>query len=123
MATTWGQSSGGSTTWGISAGDASTFTAALNPSGAAVTDYFVQDNQKITFGNDNDFKLYYDSTDDRLEFEHITGGTVFSLSSTVFALDSLNVDFIKLNELSSLPTPEAGKMVFHNDEYYVGFSS
>ena len=58
MATTWGQSSGGSTTWGISSGDASTFTAALNPSGAAVTDYVVQDNQKITFGNDNDVKLY-----------------------------------------------------------------
>ena len=74
------------------------------------------DNANLSFGDETDFSFVYNSTTDRLEFNNVNGTTLAYLNTSGLFLDQVN-----LTELSSLPTPVEGSLVYHDNEYYLGF--
>jgi hypothetical protein len=104
------------TTWTLEGGGLTSWTPGTTSS--ASQNFNLSDDQLLTFGSGNDYSISYDSTQDRLEFNNISGTTLLALSTTGLLLD--RVDLV---ELSSLPTATEGSLVYYNNEYYLGFPS
>ena len=108
------------TTWNSETNVASGWTTAVGTtiqSNTAISNY--GDDSELQFGADNDFGIRYNSTSDRLEFTAIDDSVIASLSTTGLYLDQVN-----FSELSSLPgTAVEGRMIYHNNEYYLGVGS
>ena len=108
------------TTWTTEGTTASGWTTA---SGTVIQTNTVNQNYNdstpLFFGTDNDFSLGFDATDSRLEFNDVNGTRIASLTTTGLYLDQIN-----FNELSSLPgTATEGRMIYVNNEYYLGVGS
>ena len=126
MSTTWNTEGTTGGTWNIeSGGVASAGSVASSISSSGGMDFTnlagvgLLDDALLTFGIDNDFAVAYDSTQDRLEFNNVSGTTLIALTSSGLMLDT-----VYFNELSSLPSSEntsEGQMVYYNDNYYLGF--
>jgi len=113
--TTWSTEGGGATSWTTESGALSQLVPA-GTTGSASQNFTLNDNQLLYFGNGYDYSISYDSTQDRLEFNDVSGITLLSLSTSGILLDKIN-----LNELTSLPTATEGSLVYYNNEYYLGF--
>ena len=112
MATTWTTEGTVASGWETQAG------VSLSAVTTSATNHYL-DNIPITFGTDSDFTLLFDTTDSHLEFNNSSGTRIASLSSTGLYLDQVN--FL---ELSSLPgSATEGRMVYYNNEYYLGVGS
>ena len=100
-------------------GSALTTTSTVASAGTALSSLdgvSVLDNANLSFGDETDFSFVYNSTTDRLEFNNVNGTTIAYLNTSGLFLDQVN-----LTELSSLPTPVEGSLVYHDNEYYLGF--
>tara|TARA_Y100001951_G_C11114069_1_gene169110 strand:+ start:65 stop:445 length:381 start_codon:yes stop_codon:yes gene_type:complete len=124
------------TSWTTTGNDAQTWTTAIGPSSnlggadslSSVThNTFLQDNQKVYFGNDLDFSMSFNSTTSRLEFLDSLGATVLELDSAgiVGGLTSgdIEIDTMKFAEKSTLPALVEGQMLYVSNLYYLGFPS
>ena len=129
------------TSWTTTGNDAQTWTTAIGPSSnlggadslSSVThNTFLQDNQKVYFGNDLDFSMSFNSTTSRLEFLDSLGVKVLELTSAgiVGSLlgglsgDDLEIKTITFSEKSILPsTAVEGQMLYVANEYYLGYPS
>ena len=124
------------TSWTTTGNDAQTWTTAIGPSSnlggadslSSVThNTFLQDNQKVYFGNDLDFSMSFNSTTSRLEFLDSLGATVLELDSSgiVGGLTSgdIEIDTMKFAEKSTLPALVEGQMLYVANLYYLGFPS
>lgn len=122
------------TSWTTTGNDAQTWTTAIGPSSnlggadslSSVThNTFLQDNQKVYFGNDLDFSMSFNSTTSRLEFLDSLGATVLELDSSgiVGGLTSgdIEIDTMKFAEKSTLPALVEGQMLYVANLYYLGF--
>ncbi|MDC0480345.1 hypothetical protein OAN76_02575 [Candidatus Marinimicrobia bacterium] len=114
MATTWTSEGITSSGWTTAAG--TPIADWTTQSSASGTNY--ADNTTLNFGKDNDFSIMFDTTDSRLEFNNSSGTRIASLSTTGLYLEQVN-----FTELSSLPSPTEGRMVYVNNEYYLGVGS
>ena len=103
-----------STTWTLEGGGLTSWTPGTTSSSSQ--NFNLNDDQLLTFGSGNDYSISYDSTQDRLEFNNVSGTTLIALTTTGLLLD--RVDLV---ELSSLPTATEGSLVYYNNEYYLGF--
>ena len=124
------------TSWTTTGNDAQTWTTAIGPSSnlggadslSSVThNTFLQDNQKVYFGNDLDFSMSFNSTTSRLEFLDSLGATVLELDSAgiVGGLTSgdIEIDTMKFAEKSTLPALVEGQMLYVSNLFYLGFPS
>lgn len=108
--TTWTTEGTGTSGWTTASGQSI-------QSNTAITTY--GDNEVLYFGTDSDFGIMYDTTDTRLEINNNLGTRIASLSATGLYLDQVN--FL---ELPSLPgSATEGRMVYYNNEYYLGIGS
>tara|TARA_R110002167_G_scaffold135451_5_gene321937 strand:- start:6007 stop:6336 length:330 start_codon:yes stop_codon:yes gene_type:complete len=107
------------TTWSTESDVTSGWTTAAGATIQAITTTSFDDNQALTFGNDEDFSLGFDTGDGRLEFSNQSGNRIASFTSTGLYLDQIN-----LTELDNLPgSASEGRMIYHNNEYYLGVGS
>ena len=107
--TTWTQESTTSPGWTSSGG--------TNITTSTSTSY--NDNDVLTFGSDQDYGISFNATNDRLEFLNPDNTMIANLQTTGLYLEQIN--FI---ELSSLPgTAVEGRMIYVNNEYYLGVGS
>ena len=123
MSTTWNTEGTTGGSWNIESGGVASAGAVASSSIATggmefenLAGISLLDDALLTFGIDNDFAIKYDSTEDRLEFNNVSGTTLIALTTSGLLLDRVN-----FNVLSSLPTPTEGSMVYYNDNYYLGF--
>lgn len=106
MATTWTTEGNGVNGW-VTQGGTNIQTVTVNNN--------FGDNEALTFGADSDYGIKFDSSDNALDFLNPNNQTIAKLGLTGLYLEQVN--FI---ELSTLPSPVKGRMVMHNNEYYLG---
>ena len=121
MSTTWNTEGTTGGSWSIESGGIGTASsvASTYATGGMSFDNLssigLLDDSLLTFGSDSDYSISYDSVQDRLEFNNISGTTLLAITTTGFLLNSVN-----LIELSSLPTATEGSLVYYNNELYLG---
>ena len=126
MATSWTTPGNDAQTWTTQAGVGSVLGGADAVS-AVTQNTFLADNQKIYFGNDLDFSMFYNSTTNRLEFLDKLGNQVLELdSSGILGLGGnlgtdITINSVTFGEKGSLPDAIEGQMIYVNDLYYLGF--
>ena len=109
MPTTWTQESTTPPGWTSSGG--------TNITTNSSTEY--GDNDTLFFGTDNDYGISFNSTNNRLDFLNPSDVMIANLQTTGLYLEQIN--FI---ELSSLPeSASEGRMIYVNNEYYLGVGS
>mgnify|MGYP003637847261 CR=1 FL=1 len=113
--TTWATEGTSAATWNTESGLLSQL-GSVGSVGSVTQSIQLLDNASLSFGSDADYSISYDSTQDRLEFNNVSGDTLISLTTTGLLLDS-----VRLVELSSLPTATEGSLVYYNNDYYLGF--
>tara|TARA_R100000742_G_C4270270_1_gene88934 strand:- start:251 stop:577 length:327 start_codon:yes stop_codon:yes gene_type:complete len=106
MGTTWTNETNTTSGWTTSGGQ--------NIQTNSVVNNF-NDGDILTFGDDMDYGIVFDASDNRLEFVNPNNTTVASMGLTGLYLEQVN--FL---ELDSLPSAVKGRMVMYNNEYYLG---
>ena len=79
--TNWGTSGGTTTSWGGSETDSGISGAQVDTSYSSYTDYRVYDNKRIFFGDDDDFSIAYNSSNQNLELRDLSGDPILSLNN------------------------------------------
>ena len=115
--TTWATEGTASAAWNTESGLLSQL-GSVGSVGSVTQSIQLLDNASLSFGSDADYSISYDSTQDRLEFNNVSGTTLASLTTSGLFLDQVN-----LTELSSLPTAVEGALVYYDNQYYLGFPS
>jgi len=98
------------------AGTSGTYTSAAQAAQSFIgSKYKLNDNRNFIFGMDDDIKMRWDAGVDALVVEVNGEVDLFSLSST-----GMNVRSITFAEQDALPLAEDGKVVYYNNNLYIG---
>ena len=113
--TAWSETSGGNTVIGdytVTGAASATFSSVAQATTSILgTKYHLLDGKEFTYGTDEDFKFYYDNTNNSLNVKNIDSDKIFGIS------------YKGELELSTQATLEAvdtaGKVAFSSNELYV----